>query len=158
MIKYVAILSIDALWVYVFFSTYLRGGEISGFFALFMFVSWYIFNMFCALFIEDRQIDKNENENPTEQYSLTKQVLTFTIPKVKYLAIAIINIISITLITRFFVSKEVFPWLGLLILLIYDLFNLFLIVSTNRVKTKEFYRILLVVCPLIIGFIWILIS
>lgn len=159
-VKYISIIFIDCFWLYAFFSAYIRGGEVSGIFTLFMFAAWYAFNMFCAFFIEDRESDEEEEDEKSSiiKDSLIRRILTFTVPKIKYLAIGIVNAIFIILMVQSYMDKGEIPGLGFIFLLIYNVFNLCIIGSTSDVKAKEFYRILLLVCPFIIGFVWMLMA
>lgn len=159
MIRYPAILLIDSLWIYVFFNAYTQGREVSGFFFLFMFAAWYVFNMFCV-FLEDRENQEKEDEKETlrQQDLFIMRILNFIVFKIKYLAIISINLASIGLMIRSYLKNGDFPWLALLFLLIYDLFNFFLIEKTSNIKVKEFYRFLLIVCPPIIISIWFFVA
>ena len=158
--KYITLIVIDCLWLFSFFYAYIRGGEVHGFFFLFMFGIWYVFNLFCALFLEERLNCKEEYEKDTLNIErpLLKRILKITIPKVKYLVIGIVNVLVIGLIIRSYINHESFESLALILLFIFDLFNLYLIARTKNVKAKEFYRILLIVCPLIIFSVWMLIA
>ena len=163
-ITFLIVLVVDLFWLFVFFRAYLEGGEVSGIFFILMVTFWYVFNLFCMFLTKSVQNGNREKvivNEITSDHSQIKRVLALVMSSIKYLTISSVNIMFVVFIIDGYRSEnnisKSFPLGILVVIIIYNFLNFGLISMTKTMKSKEFYRLLIITAPVIIFFVWILI-